>query len=128
MRTVAFLVLLFCTNGWAKYLIGEGEFLSIESDKPSFVKKQLIFSAKKNILNNYLVSLDLSPQEFWQGFESKIDERLKDKISWLDIKIKEMQDNDNYDELLKYQVKKRELVLKERQNILSAQEFFLHIQ
>ena len=107
MRIVAFLVLIFCTNSWAKYLIGEGEFLTIESDKPSFCKKTInILYARKNILNNYLVSLDLSPQEFWQGFDSKIDERLKDKILWFDEKIEEMQSNDNFDELLNYQVKK----------------------
>ena len=124
MRIVAFLVLIFCTNSWAKYLIGEGEFLTIESDKPSFVKKQLIFSAKKHILNNYLVSLDLSPQEFWQGFDSKIDERLKNKISWFDEKIDEMQSSDNFDELLNYQVKKRSMILKEKAKYLERSRVF----
>jgi hypothetical protein len=124
LKTVAFLILIFCQSLWAKKLSGEGEFLSIESDSTSFIKKQLIYSAKKNILNDYLSSLDLSPQQFWQGFDNKIDDRLKSKISWFNEKIKQMETSEKFDELLDYQIKKREMILKEKAKYLERSRVF----
>tara|TARA_B100000925_G_scaffold240974_1_gene190196 strand:- start:5145 stop:6632 length:1488 start_codon:yes stop_codon:yes gene_type:complete len=124
LKTLILLLLFISTAAWSKYLTGEGEFLSIESDKPTFVKKQLIYSAKKNILNTHLTSLDLSPQEFWQGFDSKIEEKIKTKVDWFDEKILEMQSAENFDELLNFQIKKRELILTQKAKYLERSRVF----
>jgi hypothetical protein len=125
LKTVLFLVffsLSFTVQG--KYLSGEGEFLSITSDSSVFIKKQLIFSAQKNILNDYLTSLDLSPQQFWQGFETSVEKKLETKISWFNEKIEASNQSGNFDSLVEWETKKRELILKYKANYFDRSRVF----
>ena len=122
--TLFFVCFILSFSTQAKYLSGEGEFLSIASDSNGFIKKQLIFSAQKNILNDYLLALDLSPQKFWQGFESLIEKKLESKVSWLDKKITDSNQNGDFDSLVEWETKKRELVLKNKAKYLNNARVF----
>ena len=126
MKTFAISLILtiFCFNSQAEYFTGEGEFLTVDSDSPQFVKKQLIYSAQKNILNEYISQLDLSPQEFWQGFENKITEKIGEKIEVLNEKLTKAREEKNFDSLIEYETKKRELSLKTEAIFLNKARIF----
>ncbi|MAW07745.1 MAG: hypothetical protein CME61_05625, partial [Halobacteriovoraceae bacterium] len=108
---ILFLISVIPSATFAKYLTGEGEFLSVETDSPGFVKNQLVYSAKKNILNDYLNSLDLSPQDFWQGFENKITTSLEKRLESIENQISKQRENKDFDKILDLETKKRSLIL-----------------
>ena len=123
-KNILILISVFPCIAFAKYLTGEGEFLSVETDSPGFVKSQLVYSAKKNILNDYLNSLDLSPQDFWQGFENKISTNLEKRLESIENQITKQRENKDFDKILELETKKRSLILSKRAKLLDRARVF----
>jgi hypothetical protein len=53
---------------------GDGRFYSKDEDTLSFIKKQLLSEAFKDIYTKELKEMGLDPEKFWRGFEEKFSE------------------------------------------------------
>ena len=60
--------------GAPKYVDGEGRFYSKDEDSLSFVKKQLLFSAFRDVLTKEMDKLGLDTGLFWEKYEKKFEE------------------------------------------------------
>ncbi len=64
---------LFSANA-ATFVDGEGHFYAKDSDSLSFVKKQLLSSAFRNVMTKELEGMGLDAKLFWQQYDKKFDE------------------------------------------------------
>ena len=66
------MIILLCspglTYGADSFLRGKGRFLSVEGDALSFIKKQLLYKAFRNVIDKKLKLHGLDNKLFWQNF------------------------------------------------------------
>ncbi len=62
------------TQAKNKFISGEGRFFAQEEDSLSFVKKQLLFSAFRDVISKELKLMGLESDFFWQKYDAKFDE------------------------------------------------------
>ena len=74
--TFTVLLSLFISFGLkaATFVDGEGHFFAKDSDNLSFVKKQLLTSAFRNVMTKELDAMGLDSKLFWQQYDKKFDE------------------------------------------------------
>jgi len=58
----------------AAFIDGEGHFFAKDTDSLSFVKKQLLASAFRNVMTKELEAMGLDSKLFWQQYDKKFDE------------------------------------------------------
>jgi hypothetical protein len=90
MKTnILFITLLLCLYAnAASSLVGKGQFETKEGDKISFVKRQLLFSAIKNVMDKEFERLNLDKEKFWLSYEEKFNEYFKKNDDNLKAKFK----------------------------------------
>ncbi len=88
-------------NSVGTTVLGDGQFYAQSDDSLSFVKKQLIYSAFKDVITKELKNLGLDPEPFWQSYDARFEEYFKKP--WEDLKQKytdkttgEINDTDKY--------------------------------
>jgi len=77
MRKLQFVVailLVFTFQASAKFLEGEGKFLSQDQDSVTFIKKQLLSNAFKKVIDGQLKEMGLDSTTFWTNYNSKFEE------------------------------------------------------
>jgi hypothetical protein len=72
--TVLLTLFLSLSLSAATFVDGEGHFFAKDSDSLSFVKKQLLSSAFRNVMTKELDAMGLDSKLFWQQYDKKFDE------------------------------------------------------
>ncbi|MBL6991225.1 MAG: hypothetical protein ISR65_15685 [Bacteriovoracaceae bacterium] len=71
------MIILLCspglTYGADSFLRGKGRFLSVEGDALSFIKKQLLYKAFRNVIDKKLKLHGLDNKLFWQNFDTSFE-------------------------------------------------------
>jgi len=68
------ILLSFSALGRIDVVEGDGRFYSKDDDTLSFIKKQLLSEAFRDIYSKELKEMGLDPDKFWRGFEDKFSE------------------------------------------------------
>ena len=66
-----------------KFVSGEGRFFAQDEDSLSFVKKQLLYSAFRDVLSKEMSAIGLDSGTFWTAYDQKFDnyfEPIKQKL------------------------------------------------
>jgi hypothetical protein len=73
---LVFLLILPLSNSFARdqYISGEGRFFAQETDSLEFVKKQLLFSAFRDVISKELKTMGLDNTFFWNQYDLKFEE------------------------------------------------------
>lgn len=74
LQGVVTLLLFLSLNVQAKFIEGEGKFLSQDQDSVSFIKKQLLSNAFKKVIDIQLKEMGLDATTFWNNYNSKFEE------------------------------------------------------
>lgn len=70
------LTLLFCVTSFGQLNVveGDGRFYSRDDDTLSFIKKQLLSSAFRDVFNKEMKEMGLDSDKFWRRYEEKFQE------------------------------------------------------
>jgi hypothetical protein len=71
--TVLLTLFLSLSLSAATFVDGEGHFFAKDSDSLSFVKKQLLSSAFRNVMTKELDAMGLDSKLFWQQYDKKFE-------------------------------------------------------
>jgi hypothetical protein len=74
LHLVVATLLVFSFQATAKFIEGEGKFLSKDHDSVSFIKKQLLSNAFKKVIDSQIREMGLDSVTFWNNYNSKFDE------------------------------------------------------
>lgn len=74
LHLVVITFLIFSFQATAKFIEGEGKFLSKDQDSVSFIKKQLLSNAFKKVIDSQIREMGLDSVTFWNNYNSKFDE------------------------------------------------------
>ena len=88
MKGIITIVLLVALNFQSlardKFVSGEGRFVSADGDSLTFVKKQLIYSAFRDVITKELSAMGHKSEVFWSKYNEKFDSYftpIKDKLA-----------------------------------------------
>ena len=73
LTALFFFISIFSANA-NTFVDGEGHFFAKDADSLSFVKKQLLSSAFRNVMTKELEGMGLDAKLFWQQYDKKFDE------------------------------------------------------
>jgi len=130
IKLIFFILIVLLLNlfnlswGNTNLFVGEGEFLSVESDSRDFIKKQLKYSALKDVLNRYFEQMDLNAVVFWQIYESKITNKLENERQKYDKRLDLARKANNFEKILELETKWRLKRLSKTAQFLESKRIF----
>lgn len=98
------------------YVVGEGRFYSEKEDRLSFIKKQLLVSAFRDVISKELTRMKLDVATFWQ----KYDEKFEEAFSTIDEKLKEKYKINETSKVKPAVLKKYQKYLRKKRLVLKA--------